>query len=175
MRPCVYLASALWKTAFSAWVHVQDDPRLPSRYFTSQLFIEVHRYQKVQFQTPRRERVIGSAGVRCLPTPPSHCQVLKFMLYRPGRQALVPINVCRWRREGGNGLVSSTRRYPRNLLRGGRRAFQFVAQGSLAAKHQKPGGQFKKKKIKAINGKNKRWFTGLKEKLKNRHLESRRN
>ena len=51
-------------------------PCLPSRYFTSQLFSEMHRYQKVQFQTPRREPVIGSAVVRCLLTLPSHCQVL---------------------------------------------------------------------------------------------------
>ena len=75
-QPWAQLASAPWKPAFLLWVHIQDEPRSPSQYFTPQFFREKRRSQKAQFQVPRRDAMIRSAGVRCLLTPPRHCQLL---------------------------------------------------------------------------------------------------
>ena len=76
-QPWAHLASAPWKTAFLLWVHVQDEPQSPSQYFTPQLFSEKHPSPKAQFQAPGRDHMNSSAGVRCLLTPPRHCQTLR--------------------------------------------------------------------------------------------------
>ena len=99
IQPWAHLASAPWKTAFLLWVHIQDEPRSPSQYFTPQLFSEKHPSPKAQFQVPRRDDMISSAGVRCLLTPPRHCQMLRSHCRLSYRQS----SPCT--RAGGVGVV----------------------------------------------------------------------
>lgn len=98
-QPWAHLASALWKTAFLLWVHVQDEPRSPSQYFTPQLFSEKHPSPKAQFQGPRRDHMVSSAGVRCLLTPPHHCPMLRSHCRLSYRQS------SPYTRTGGVGVV----------------------------------------------------------------------